>query len=193
MNVKRVTCQGKIKDIVGRMYERAFWLADIGGNWVLMTRLFSDESKTDEDILKERRLWVIGSGIYKGIDFTGSDLSVWSIFYSLNGVVYMIRTDGNVSRMINYMELGTGTYPHIFRSDILEMYGLLSYDSKKGWGMRFSSDMGAWTNFVIVDKIGEDLKESFINLNTGISLKDFLAIIDYANQQNIGYPMGFLV
>jgi hypothetical protein len=193
MNVKRVTCQGKIKDIVGKMYERAFWLADVGGSWVLMTRLFRDERQTDEDVLKERRLWVMGRGVYKGIDFTGSGLSVWSIFYSLGGVVYMIRTDGDVTRMINYMELGTGTYPHIFRSDILEMYGLLSYDNNKGWGMRFSSDMGGWTNFVAVSKISEDLKESFISLSTGVSLKDFLAIMDYANQQDIGSPMGFLV
>jgi hypothetical protein len=58
--------------------------------------------------------------------------------------------------------------------------------------MRFSSDMGAWTNFAIVDKIGEDLKKSFINLNTGVSLKDFLDVIDYTNKQNIGYSTGFL-
>ena len=192
MYVKRVTCQGKIKDIVAQVYERAFWLSNIGGTWFLMTRLFADESQTDEEVLKERRVLKVGSGIYKGLDFTGSDLSVWTIFYSIDGVIFLLRMDGDVSRVINYGELGLGMYPHIFRSDVLEMYGLLSYDARRGWGLRFSSDLGSWTSFVSILKVGEDLKESFVSLTTGVTLKNFLYILDYANQQNLGYMMGFL-
>lgn len=188
---KRVTCQGKVRDLLGKRHERVFWLADIDGIWHLMTRKLSDEDVIDIDVLKERRLWSVGEGVYGGLDFVGSGKSIWMIVYSLNRSLFVLKTDGEVSRMLYYGEIGAGSYPYIFRNDMLEMYGLLSY-SKEGWLVRFSSDFGKWSVGKSVNMLSDTLKKGFMHQRTSVSMYDFLRGIDVSWERDKGHATGFL-
>lgn len=192
---RRLSCLGSVKDLV--LYgeeKRLFWMANIAGSWVLMVRDMWFEGDNTE-VLKEGMVVNVGGGVYRGLDFVGSKEGNWSIVYSVDGVLYLMRLTGEVDRVVFFEELYRGgVYPFMFRNEVMEMNALLYYDViNGGWRIKFSGDMVNWTKgSVSVNRLRKEVREGFINKNTEVNLNVFLNILGIADEKRLGNVEGFL-
>jgi hypothetical protein len=179
--LKRIVYYGKVIDVVAVVYKRMFWLNEIDGVWRVMTLDLEHDGNIQE---------VFNTGVstdkYGGIDISGSDLSVWNIFYSLNDTVYLLKVNLNNMNIVGFIEIGEGSRPYIFRNDELEMYGLLCYDKVKGWGVRFSSDLVNWTGLACINRMVKELKDSFISITKNVSLTEFFDMLQETIDIGVG-------
>jgi len=181
LDLKNIFYYGKVIDVAAVVYKRMFWLNEIDGVWRVMTLDLEHNGNTQEVFNTG-----VSTDIYGGIDISGSDLSVWNIFYSLNDKLYLLKVNLNNMNIVGFIEIGEGSRPYIFRNDELEMYGLLCYDKIKGWGVRFSSDLINWTGLACINRIVKELKDSFISLTKNVSLTEFFDMLQETIDIGVG-------
>ncbi len=192
MIVERVSCLGVAKD-AWKKFDRIFWVTLRAGQYLLM---MSDANRISDEKIYEEILLVLGTGEFRGLNFTGSYDTKWDIVVSIGGFLTAYQFNKDLSKLDALEDICPGSYPRMFWSEELNL-GLLVYFRDGCIVGRFTSDWLDYKSeimgqiFIKNSLLGQSFKALWYAAE-GISMLDWLGIYEELNTLNIGENIGYL-